>query len=149
MVLDSYFAKSDKKKGGYTFIFRALCTVFDKNVEEGYWKLISESLPNLKHNCIQLWGKHLLSNLFFPLQVGDDKVIRNKHPETSFFYTVKEGDCNIEMIHQQCLYAALTLDLPYHRPEDGKLLAIAQAVGMVPAADNSFKYQITSKLQDQ
>ena len=111
MVLDSYFAKSDKKKGGYTFIFRALCTVFDKNVEEGYWKLISESLPNLKRNCIQLWGKHLLSNFFFPLQIGDDKVIRNKHPETSF-YTVEEDDCNIEMIHRQCLYAALTLDLP-------------------------------------
>ena len=111
MVLDSYFAKSDKKKGGYTFIFRALCTVFDKNVEEGYWKSINESLPNLKRNCIQLWGKHLLSNFFFPLQIGDDKVIRNKHPETSF-YTVEEDDCNIEMIHRQCLYAALTLDLP-------------------------------------
>ena len=53
------------------------------------------------------------------------------------------------MIHRQCLHVAHTLDLPYHRPTDIELLGIAQAVGMVPAADNSFKYQITSKLQDQ
>ena len=38
-----------------------------------------------------------------------------------------------------------TLDLPYHRPKDIELLGIAQAVGMVPAADNSFKYQNSLK----
>ena len=97
------------------------------NVGEGYWKVINESLPNLKRHCIQLLGKHFLSNPFFPLQVGDDKVIRNKHPETSF-YTVKEDDCNIEIIDQQCQHVALTLDLPYHRPKDIELLGIAQGV---------------------
>jgi hypothetical protein len=90
-----------------------------------------------------LLGKHLFFSPFFPYQAGD-KVLWNKHPETSF-YTVKEDDCNIEMIHRQCLHVALTLNLPYHRPLDIELLAIAQAVGMVPAADNSFKYQTTLK----
>ena len=108
--------------------------------------MINESLPNLnlKRNCIQLWGKHLLSNPFFPLQVSDE-LVRNKHPETAY-YTVKEDDCNIEIIDRQCQHVALTLDLlPYHHPEDGQLLAIAQVVGMLPAADNSFKYQSTLK----
>ena len=107
--------------------------------------MINESLPNLnlKRNCIQLWGKHLLSNPFFPLQVSDE-IVRNKHPETAY-YTVKEDDCNIEIIDRQCQHVALTLDLPYHRPKDIELLAIAQAVGMVPAADNSFKYQSNLK----
>ena len=113
------------------------------NVGAGYWKSINESLPNLNRNCTQLLGKHLLSSPFFPYQAGD-KVLRNKHPETSF-YTVKEDDCNIEMIHRQCLHVAHTLDLPYHRPTDIELLGIAQVVGMVPAADNSFKYQTTLK----
>ena len=45
------------------------------------------------------------------------------------------------MIHRQCLHVALTLNVPYQRPKEFKLLMIAQAVGMVPAADNSFKYQ--------
>ena len=113
-------------------------------MRKNYWTLINEALPNLKRNCIQLWGKHFLSNPFFPLQVGDI-VLRNKHPETSF-YTTKENDYNIEMIDRQCQHVALTLDLlPYHRPEDCQLLAIAQAVGMVPAADNSFKYQSNPK----
>ena len=144
MVLDSHIAKTDKKKGGYPFMFQFLCKAFDMNVGAGYWKVINESLPNLKRDCTQLLGKHLLSSPFFPLQAGD-KVLWNKHPETSF-YSVKEDDCNIEMIDRQCQHVARTLDLlPYHRPEDGELLAIAQAVGMVPAADNSFKYQTTSK----
>ena len=107
MVLDSHFAK---KTGGYPFMFQFLCKAFDMNVGAGYWKVINESLPNLKRNCTQLFGKHLLSSPFFPYQAGD-KVLWNKHPETSF-YGVKEDDCNIEMIHRQCLHVAHTLDLP-------------------------------------
>ena len=145
MVLDSHIAKTDKKKGGYPFMFQFLCKAFDMNVGAGYWKSINESLPNLKRNCTQLLGKHLLSSPFFPLQAGD-KVLWNKHPETSF-YSVKEDDCNIEMIDRQCQHVARTLDLllPYHRPTDIELSGIAQVVGMVPAADNSFKFQCTSK----
>ena len=85
-------------------------------------------------------GKYFLCNPFFPLQVGD-KLNRNKHPETSF-YTGKENYCNIEMIDQQCQHVALTLNLPYHRPNDLKLFGIAQISGMVPAADNNnFTYK--------
>ena len=143
IVLESNFAKTDKKTGGYPFIFQALCTAFDMNVGAGYWKSINESLPNLKRNCFQLLGKHLLSSPFFPLQAGDE-LFCNKHPETSF-YCLKEDDCNIEMIDRQCQHVARTLDLPYHRPTDIELSGIAQVVGMVPAADNSFKYQTCSK----
>ena len=71
--------------------------LFDKNVGKVIGHQLNESLPNLKRNCIQLLDKHLLSNPFFPLQVGDE-LIWNKHPETSF-YTGKENDCNFEIIH--------------------------------------------------
>ena len=36
MVLDSHIAKTDKKKGGYPFMFQFLCKAFDMNVGAGY-----------------------------------------------------------------------------------------------------------------
>ena len=46
------------------------------------------------------------------------------------------------MIDRQCQHVALTLNLPYHRlQQDFELLGIAQAAGMAPAIDNSFKYK--------
>ena len=38
MVLDSHIAKIDKKKGGYPYIFQALCKAFDMNVGENNGK---------------------------------------------------------------------------------------------------------------